>query len=330
MEPSQKPTKTPRRREFRLQGLPYSSGMALPDVDLDAAEKDPWAGRNWRWADEKAPSGYPSVLGSRASSGFTMPRLVDQGRRMAGLRSVMAHLRHVQGPTGTSIDRGQYLGECPKVNDVMENESELTSPAETPSAASDEALVDRAKAKDFEAFEQLVARYEDKVYRLAFRFVRNDTDAQEIVQETFLSLWRKIDSFKGDSQFSSWLYRVTANAALMRLRSQRRHPEISTEELEPGVMDRVEQIFGQASGGDNWARRPDDELQSDELRTWIQKAVDQLPDMYRAVFLLRDVEGMSTEDTAEALGVTIPTVKTRLHRARIALRQTISEYFQKK
>lgn len=213
----------------------------------------------------------------------------------------------------------------------MEKEPAPTSRAEGSSAAvSDEALVERAKVKDFDAFEELVARYEDKVYRLAFRFVRNDTDAQEIVQETFLSLWRKIDGFKGDSQFSSWLYRVTANAALMRLRSQRRHPEVSTEELEPGTLDRVEQIFGQAGGGDNWARRPDEELQSDELRNYIQKAVDELPELYRAVFLLRDVEGLSTEDTAEALGVTVPTVKTRLHRARIALRQSIGEYFKKR
>lgn len=212
----------------------------------------------------------------------------------------------------------------------MEKEPASNSPASTTAGAlPDETLVERAKAKDFEAFEELVERYEDKVYRLAFRFVRNDTDAQEIVQDTFLSLWRKIDGFKGDSQFSSWLYRVTANAALMRLRSQRRHPEVSTEELEPGTLDRVEQIFGQG-GSDNWARRPDEELQSDELRGFIQSAVNELPDLYRTVFLLRDVEGLSTEDTAEALGVTVPTVKTRLHRARIALRQSISEYFKKK
>src|SRR4051794_1748606 len=94
------------------------------------------------------------------------------------------------------------------------------------SALSDEELVARARRKDFGAFEALLERYEDKVFRLALRFVRNESDAKEILQDTFLSIWRKLDTFKGDSQFSSWVYRVTANSALMRLRSQKRHPQI--------------------------------------------------------------------------------------------------------
>jgi RNA polymerase sigma-70 factor (ECF subfamily) len=198
------------------------------------------------------------------------------------------------------------------------------------SGLSDDALVARAKEKDFEAFEALVERYQDKVYRLAFRFMRNETEAKEIVQETLLSVWRKLDGFKGDSQFSSWLYRVTANAALMRLRTQRRHPEVSTEELDPGFLDRAPAAYGQVtSPGVNWARRPDDELQSEELRTELQRAIDNLPDIYRTVFLIRDVDGFSTEETAEALDISVPTVKTRLHRARIALREAIGKYFDK-
>ncbi len=196
-------------------------------------------------------------------------------------------------------------------------------PAATP-PVTDEELVTRARAKDFGAFEQLVDRYEDKVYRLAFRFVRNETEAKEIVQDTFLSVWRKLDTFKGDAQFGSWVYRVAANAALMRLRSQRRHPEVSTEELPIDFLDTYGQI---PASGDNWARRPDDELQSDELRRRIQAAVDDLPEIYRTVFLIRDVEGLSTEETAQVLDISIPTVKTRLHRARLALRETISKYF---
>ena len=195
---------------------------------------------------------------------------------------------------------------------------------------SDDALVARAKEKDFEAFETLVERYQDKVYRLAFRFMRNETEAKEIVQETLLSVWRKLDGFKGDSQFSSWLYRVTANAALMRLRTQRRHPEVSTEELDPSFLDRGGPAYGQVtSPGDNWARRPDDELQSEELRTQLQRAIDDLPEIYRTVFLIRDVDGFSTEETAEALDISVPTVKTRLHRARVALREAIAKYFDK-
>ncbi|HVR62797.1 MAG TPA: sigma-70 family RNA polymerase sigma factor [Polyangia bacterium] len=196
-------------------------------------------------------------------------------------------------------------------------------------AESDMALVERARNKDFAAFEELVGRYEDKVFRLAYRFVRNESEAKEILQDTFLSIWRKLDTFKGDAQFSSWVYRVAANAALMRLRSQRRHPEVSTEDLPAGFLD--QQQYGQIlSPGDNWARRPDDELQSDELRRHIQAAADALPEIYRTVFLVRDVEGLSTEETAEMLGISVPTVKTRLHRARMALRQSIAAYFGKK
>ncbi|HXI58898.1 MAG TPA: sigma-70 family RNA polymerase sigma factor [Polyangia bacterium] len=204
-----------------------------------------------------------------------------------------------------------------------------TPAADTAAADSDMALVERARNKDFAAFEELVSRYEDKVFRLAFRFVRNESEAKEILQDTFLAIWRKLDTFKGDAQFSSWVYRVAANAALMRLRTQRRHPEVSTEELPAGFLD--QQQYGQIlSPGENWARRPDDQLQSDELRNHIQSAVDALPEIYRTVFLVRDVEGLSTEETAELLGISIPTVKTRLHRARMALREAITGYFGKK
>lgn len=200
------------------------------------------------------------------------------------------------------------------------------------SSLPDEDLVARARLKDFGAFEILLGRYEDKVFRLAFRFVRNESDAKEILQDTFLAIWRKLDTFKGDSLFGSWVYRVAANTALMRLRSQRRHPQISTEDLPAGFLDDYRSAEGDASGhlpspGENWAKRPDEQLQSDELRSHIQAAVDALPDLYRTVFLVRDVEGLSTEETAEVLGISVPTVKTRLHRARIALREAIAKYF---
>jgi RNA polymerase sigma-70 factor (ECF subfamily) len=196
-----------------------------------------------------------------------------------------------------------------------------------PAVVTDEDLVARARNKDFAAFEELVDRYEDKIFRLAFRFVRNETEAKEIVQDTFLLVWRKLDTFKGDAQFGSWLYRVATNAALMRLRAQRRHPEVSTEELPIDYLDNYGQL---PAAGENWAKRPDDELQSDELRRRIQKAVDELPDIYRTVFLIRDVEGLSTEETAEVLEISIPTVKTRLHRARLALRDAITRYFDQR
>lgn len=202
--------------------------------------------------------------------------------------------------------------------------------AKAPEAVSDEILIARAKQRDFDAFEDLVSRYQDKVYRLAFRFVRNETEAREVVQDTLLTVWRKLDGFKGDSQFGSWLYRVTANTALMRLRSQRRHAEVSTEELPLGFMDTQQAAYGQVTApGNNWSRRPDEQMQSDELRQQIQTAVDGLPEIYRAVFLVRDVDGLSTEETAVALGLSVPTVKTRLHRARMALRLAIGAHFDR-
>jgi RNA polymerase sigma-70 factor (ECF subfamily) len=214
----------------------------------------------------------------------------------------------------------------------MTSQGSLSSAQPDLSSASDEELVARARQKDFGAFEILLGRYEDKVFRLAFRFVRNESEAKEILQDTFLTIWRKLDTFKGDSLFSSWVYRVAANTALMRLRSQRRHPQISTEDLPPGFLDSYRSVEGDASGhlpspGENWAKRPDEQLQSDELRRHIQAAVDSLPELYRTVFLVRDVEGLSTEETAEVLGISVPTVKTRLHRARIALREAIATYF---
>ena len=120
-------------------------------------------------------------------------------------------------------DWGDYLGQSPSQR-PMPPQDNLSAAATSLSSFSDEELVARARAKDFGAFEELLERYEDKVFRLAYRFVRNESEAKEILQDTFLSIWRKLDTFKGDSLFSSWVYRVAANTALMRLRSQRRHP----------------------------------------------------------------------------------------------------------
>lgn len=192
----------------------------------------------------------------------------------------------------------------------------------------EELLVDRARAKDVSAFEELVSRYEDKLYRLAMRFVRNETDAQEILQEAFLSAWKNLPSFEGRAQFGSWMYRVTVNAALMLIRSRNRHPEVDVDGIDPAALSEAVDQAGQATGnGGDWSLRPDHQLQSEELRGHIQKAVDALPAGLRTVFLLRDVEELSTEETAEMLGLSVPAVKTRLHRARLALRDAIGGYF---
>jgi RNA polymerase sigma-70 factor (ECF subfamily) len=201
-------------------------------------------------------------------------------------------------------------------------------PAALANQVSDELLVARARAKDEAAFEELVSRYEDKLYRLAMRFVRNETDAQEILQDAFLSAWRNLPTFEGRAQFGSWMYRVTVNAALMLLRSRNRHPEVTVDDIEPTLLNQAVSDNGQLMRASaDWSQRPDEQLQSDEVRRHIQASVDALPDGLRTVFLLRDVEELSTEDTAELLRLSVPAVKTRLHRARLALREAIGRYF---
>ena len=205
---------------------------------------------------------------------------------------------------------------------------DIDRPHAPTSAPPDEALVAKAKAGDFAAFEELVAAHQERVYRLALRMVGTESDAQEVVQDALLSAWRNLQKFEGKSQFGSWLYRIAANAALMMLRTRRRHPQVSMEDVTAlGADEAGTNGFG-AGAGDDWSKRPDDQLQSTELRAAIQAAVDELPESSRAVFLVRDVEGLSTEETAEALGLSVPAVKTRLHRARLSLREAITRYFE--
>src|SRR3954451_11366583 len=126
---------------------------------------------------------------------------------------------------------------------------------------SDEELVARARARDPAAFEELVARHEDRLYRAAVRLLRNDNDAREVLQEGLLSAWRRLDSFHGQSQFGSWLYRVVVNSALMLLRSRRRHPAVSVEDLPPGTLDEATSVDGGGAGG-HWSKRPGEHFQS--------------------------------------------------------------------
>jgi RNA polymerase sigma-70 factor, ECF subfamily len=194
-------------------------------------------------------------------------------------------------------------------------------------APSDDELVARARARDLSAFEELVDRHEDRLYRVAMRLLRNENDAREVLQDALVSAWQNLDSFAGRAQFGSWIYRVTVNAALMLLRSRRRRPTVSVDELSPTALDEAVQD-SHLVGGSDWSKRPDEQLQSGELKEHIQAALDTLPEILQVVFVLRDVEGMSTEETADILAITIPTVKTRLHRARLALREAIGRYFE--
>jgi RNA polymerase sigma-70 factor (ECF subfamily) len=182
--------------------------------------------------------------------------------------------------------------------------------------------------KDIEAFEELVSRHEEKVYRLAIRFVHSEADAQEVLQEAFLAAWRNLGKFQRGAAFGTWLYRIAANAARMLLRSQRRRPSIAIEDVPPGKRPNSGDLGDGAGPPSDWWRRPDEQLQTAELRQHIQSAVNALPEAQRAVFLVRDVDGLSTEEAAAALGLTVPTIKTRLHRARLHLQRAIGRYFE--
>jgi len=192
---------------------------------------------------------------------------------------------------------------------------------------SDEQLVDAFRErKDRAAFEEIVRRHPGKVYQLALRMVKSEQEALEIVQETFLSAYGKLADFRGEAQLSSWLHRIAANFALMRLRHQRVVDQVEEPLEGPDGMFRPDGHWDELPAG-IWGRRADELALDAELRGKINGAVDRLPDSYRAVFVLRDIEGMSYEQIAEALDTTVPAVKSRLHRARLQLREDLARYF---
>jgi RNA polymerase sigma-70 factor (ECF subfamily) len=175
------------------------------------------------------------------------------------------------------------------------------------------------------AFEEIVARYADRIYGLALRITRDPGDAEEVLQEVFLALVRKMDTFRQEAKFSSWLYRVAVNASYMHLRSQRKHDaDTSLDEYTP--YDENGTLMGRVASRD-WSDRPDKALISKEAMETIEKAVAELPESYRVVFHLRDIEGLSNEEVADILGLSVPAVKSRLHRGRLFLRDKLSDYF---
>ena len=191
---------------------------------------------------------------------------------------------------------------------------------------SDQSLIEKVRGGDYQAFEFLVTRYEAKVYRLAIRMLRNPQDAEDALQETFLQVFRGLPGFEGRSKFSTWLFRLATNVCLMRIR----HRETEPSKLLPleDYLPKLEE--GEGLSMVDWADRPEDALLSKESREQMMGALEKLPPEYRAVFILRDIEGFSNAETGESLGISIAAVKSRLHRARLALRGMLSEYFQKK
>ncbi len=191
------------------------------------------------------------------------------------------------------------------------------------SATEQEALVTRLRAGDDAAYEQLVHLHIGRLLAVARRFLRREEDAQDAVQEAFLSAFKAIDRFDGRAQLSTWLHRITVNACLMRLRSLKRRPEVSYDDLLPKFRDDGHS----AEPVGSWNQTPAAVIQSDELRGRVRAAIDELPDSLRVVILMGDIEEIDTEQTAHRLEITPNAVKVRLHRARQALREILSKRF---
>jgi RNA polymerase sigma-70 factor (ECF subfamily) len=189
----------------------------------------------------------------------------------------------------------------------------------------DAALVEALRNDDPSAAEQLVDTFGDRVYRLALRITSSKEDAEEAAQDALWTAARKIGMFKGDSAFGSWLYRIAANAAYQKLRSRKtKARELSLDEVLPSL-DGDGRHFEPI---DDWSRRVDDQTLQKELRQVLEQAIDQLPPDYRTALVLHDVEGMSNPDIAETLGISLPAVKSRVHRSRLFVRQKLSGYME--
>lgn len=184
-------------------------------------------------------------------------------------------------------------------------------------SVTDEELVQRAQRDDDRAFGELVTRYESKVYSLALKMLRNPEDAEDVLQDTFLRAYRGIKAFQGQSTFSTWIYRITANSALMRLR-KKQLPTVSIDDA-----DEREAPINIA----DWAPGPVERLMSEETRRAMEDAIEALPAEFRQVFILRDVEELSNAEVAEVLDLSVAAVKSRLHRARLKVRNRLAQYF---
>ena len=192
------------------------------------------------------------------------------------------------------------------------------------SVAKDEfALVAEAKAGSYAAFEELVNRYEKKIYRLGINLTGNPEDAEDVLQETFLKAFQHLPDFREDSRFYTWIVRIAVNEGLMKLRKRRSDKSVPMEDTvddEGSVMPREVA---------DWRPNPEQQLAQVELESILNNAARSLPPTFRTVFFLRDVEGLSTQETAEMLGLTVSAVKARLFRARLQLRDELGKIFKR-
>ncbi len=188
----------------------------------------------------------------------------------------------------------------------------------------DAALLSRLRLGEPAAVEALFDRYHAKVYGLALSILKSKSDTEEAVQDIFLTVMRKADQFRGNSALSSWIYRICVNACLVRLRKSRRTETVSIDEYLP-VFTKEGMHAGPVQG---WTREVERGMLDKELGQVIQRFTDEIPEKYRVVFLLSNVDGLSNEETAQVLDLTVSAVKSRLHRTRLYLRERLSRYLR--
>jgi RNA polymerase sigma-70 factor (ECF subfamily) len=196
-------------------------------------------------------------------------------------------------------------------------------PRAAPDKFSDRDLVKRLREADADAAEALVNTYGARVYRLAVRITGSEADAEEVVQDALWTVVRRVEMFRGDAALGTWIYRITANAAYEKLRRRGRGPRaVSWDDLPPAFNDEKRHL----QPVDNWSEKGGDPAMQTELRTVLTAAIDELRAVDRTVFVLHDVDGMSSPEIAATLDLTVPAVKSRVHRARLFLRRRLGDY----
>ncbi|MCM8809851.1 MAG: sigma-70 family RNA polymerase sigma factor [Candidatus Omnitrophica bacterium] len=184
-------------------------------------------------------------------------------------------------------------------------------------------LVEKAKSGDNKAFEELVRRTQNKIYNLGLKILGNKDDAADLLQETYIKAYESLPNFEGKSSFYTWLYKIATNFALMKLRKEK-YKKISIDEIK------------QASNGNykfeisDWSNNPHIQYKNEELKDILNEAINSLPPKYKTIFILHDIDGLSISEISEILSLSISTIKTRIHRSRLYLREKLSEYFKKK
>src|SRR5262252_7207770 len=194
----------------------------------------------------------------------------------------------------------------------------------SPSIVDESPLVAKAREGDVQAFGDLVRKYEGKIFRLAQHITQNREDAEDVLQETFLKAYEHLDQFQGNSKFYTWIVRIAVNQALMKLRKRKTDKTVSIDE----TIDTGEDTVAREIAA--WDENPEERYSREELNEILESAVEGLAPPYRTVFVLRDIEDLSTEETAEALNLSVPAVKSRLLRARLQLREKLTRYFKRK